>query len=178
MLFKALTNSIQHTSIGAFSQVIWILLFHCRYVFCCSYAHNVAPKGKFIAFVSTEAETDKPEIELKPGIDLLGPVEETFFDIYDRYEPINNPEEDSCFLTNVSSTCSRSFYGRNTTLCTSVAKFAIVSQSYDASTHFETTVKDVLALYNKITGKVISHRHKENHKFLVLKCFCCNGDAN
>ncbi|TKV95431.1 hypothetical protein SEVIR_9G362500v4 [Setaria viridis] len=95
------------------------------YVFCCSYAHNVAPKGKFIAFVSTEAETDKPEIELKPGIDLLGPVEETFFDIYDRYEPINNPEEDSCFLTN----------------------------SYDASTHFETTVKDVLSLYNQITGK-------------------------
>jgi Rab GDP dissociation inhibitor len=74
---------------------------HFRYVFCCSYAHNVAPQGKFIAFVSTEAETDKPEIELKPGMDLLGPVEETFFDIYDRYEPINNPEEDSCFLTNV-----------------------------------------------------------------------------
>ncbi|XP_062213381.1 guanosine nucleotide diphosphate dissociation inhibitor At5g09550-like [Phragmites australis] len=95
------------------------------YVFCCSYAHNVAPKGKFIAFVSTEAETDKPEIELKPGIDLLGPVEETFFDIYDRYEPANNPEEDNCFLTN----------------------------SYDATTHFETTVKDVLSLYNKVTGK-------------------------
>ena len=84
------------------------MVFHCRYVFCCSYAHNVAPKGKFIAFVSTEAETDKPEIELKPGIDLLGPVEETFFDIYDRYEPINNPEEDSCFLTNVS-TCTHNF---------------------------------------------------------------------
>ncbi|KAL6896869.1 hypothetical protein ACP4OV_007441 [Aristida adscensionis] len=95
------------------------------YVFCCSYAHNVAPKGKFIAFVSTEAETDKPEIELKPGIDLLGPVEETFFDIYDRYEPVNNPADDSCFVTN----------------------------SYDASTHFETTVKDVLALYSTITGK-------------------------
>ncbi|TVU46474.1 hypothetical protein EJB05_06015 [Eragrostis curvula] len=95
------------------------------YVFCCSYAHNIAPKGKFIAFVSTEAETDKPEIELKPGIDLLGPVEETFFDIYDRYEPTNNPEEDSCFVTN----------------------------SYDATTHFETTVQDVLSMYNKITGK-------------------------
>ncbi|XP_052146659.1 guanosine nucleotide diphosphate dissociation inhibitor At5g09550-like [Oryza glaberrima] len=95
------------------------------YVFCCSYAHNVAPKGKFIAFVSTEAETDKPEIELKPGIDLLGPVEETFFDIYDRYEPTNTADEDNCFVTN----------------------------SYDATTHFETTVKDVLALYSKITGK-------------------------
>ncbi|XBH85740.1 hypothetical protein VPH35_073580 [Triticum aestivum] len=95
------------------------------YVFCCSYAHNVAPKGKFIAFVSTEAETDKPEIELKPGIDLLGPVEETFFDMYDRFEPVNAAEEDNCFLTT----------------------------SYDATTHFETTVKDVLALYSKITGK-------------------------
>ncbi|KAL5209244.1 hypothetical protein ABZP36_004867 [Zizania latifolia] len=98
------------------------------YVFCCSYAHNVAPKGKFIAFVSTEAETDKPEIELKPGIDLLGPVEEIFFDIYDRYEPANASEEDNCFVTN----------------------------SYDATTHFETTVKDVLQLYSKITGKALN----------------------
>lgn len=75
----------------------------------CSYAHSIAPKGKFIAFVSTEAETDKPEIELKPGIDLLGPVEETFFDIYDRYEPANNPENDSCFVTIVSAS-GHSFY--------------------------------------------------------------------
>lgn len=72
-----------------------------RYVFCCSYTHNVAPKGKYIAFVSTEAETDHPETELKPGIDLLGPVNETFFDIYDRYEPTNNHEEDSCFISTV-----------------------------------------------------------------------------
>lgn len=70
-------------------------------MFCCSYAHNVAPKGKYIAFVSTEAETDKPEVELKPGIDLLGPVEETFFDIYDRYEPINNPSDDNCYISTV-----------------------------------------------------------------------------
>uniref|UniRef100_A0A0D3DUG9 Guanosine nucleotide diphosphate dissociation inhibitor n=1 Tax=Brassica oleracea var. oleracea TaxID=109376 RepID=A0A0D3DUG9_BRAOL len=55
------------------------------YVFCCSYSHNVAPKGKFIAFVSTDAETDNPQTELKAGIDLLGPVDEIFFDMYDRY---------------------------------------------------------------------------------------------
>lgn len=72
-----------------------------RYVFCCSYAHNVAPKGKYIAFVSTEAETDHPETELKPGIDLLGPVDETFFDIYDRYEPANHDEQDNCFISTV-----------------------------------------------------------------------------
>ncbi|KAG5014972.1 hypothetical protein AAZX31_08G066300 [Glycine max] len=97
------------------------------YLFCCSYAHNVAAKGKYIAFVTTEAETDNPEVELKPGIDLLGPVDEIFYDTYDRFEPCNDHEADGCFI----------------------------STSYDATTHFETTVKDVVELYSKITGKVL-----------------------
>ncbi|ONM26531.1 Guanosine nucleotide diphosphate dissociation inhibitor 2 [Zea mays] len=96
------------------------------YVFCCSYTHNVAPRGKFIAFVSAEAETDNPQSKLKPGIDLLGSVDEIFYDIYDRYEPVNEPSLDNCF----------------------------VSTSYDATTHFETTVTDVLNMYTMITGKV------------------------
>lgn len=29
------------------------------------------------------------------------------------------------------------------------------SQSYDATTHFESTVMDVLSMYTKITGKVL-----------------------
>ncbi|KAJ7541500.1 hypothetical protein O6H91_10G063000 [Diphasiastrum complanatum] len=72
------------------------------YVFCCSYSHNVAPKGKYIAFVSTEAETDMPEAELEPGLSLLGPVEETFFDVYDRYEPVNDPSLDNVFISKAS----------------------------------------------------------------------------
>ncbi|KAD2269217.1 hypothetical protein E3N88_41525 [Mikania micrantha] len=95
------------------------------YLFCCSYSHNVAPKGKFIAFVSTEAESDQPEVELKPGLDLLGPVDEIFYDVYDRYEPVNEPSLDNCFI----------------------------STSYDATTHFESTVIDVLNMYSMITGK-------------------------
>ncbi|XP_028764326.1 LOW QUALITY PROTEIN: guanosine nucleotide diphosphate dissociation inhibitor At5g09550-like [Neltuma alba] len=95
------------------------------YLFCCSYAHNVAAKGKYIAFVSTEAETDQPEVELKPGIELLGPVDEIFYDTYDIYEPVNDCQADGCFI----------------------------STSYDSTTHFESTVQDVLALYSKITGK-------------------------
>lgn len=79
--------------------------FFCtRYVFCCSYSHNVVPKGKYIAFVTTEAETDNPEAELKPGIDLLGPVDEIFFDTYDRYEPTNLDASDNCFISTVSIT--------------------------------------------------------------------------
>ena len=79
-----------------------ILLWLSRYLFCCSYSHNVAPKGKFIAFVSIEAETGHPETELKAGIDLLRPVDEIFFHIYDRYEPANEPTLDNCFISTVS----------------------------------------------------------------------------
>lgn len=61
----------------------------------------MAPKGKFIAFVSCEAETDNPELELKPGVDLLGPVDELFFETYDRYEPVNEPTLDNCFISTV-----------------------------------------------------------------------------
>ncbi|KAL6560735.1 hypothetical protein OROGR_004294 [Orobanche gracilis] len=97
------------------------------YLFCCSYAHNVAPKGKYIAFVLTEAETDDPEAELKPGVDLLGPVDEIFYETYDRFQPTNDSDADHCYI----------------------------STSYDATTHFESTVMDVLAMYTKITGKVL-----------------------
>lgn len=76
--------------------------FSFRYLFCCSYSHNVAPAGKYIAFVTTEAETNNPEVELKPGIDLLGPTDEIFFDTYDRYEPINQCVDDNCFISTVS----------------------------------------------------------------------------
>ncbi|KAG6384410.1 hypothetical protein SASPL_155773 [Salvia splendens] len=97
------------------------------YLFCCSYSHNVAPKGKYIAFVSTEAETDNPQSELKPGTDLLGGVDEIFFETYDRFEPVNKPSLDNCFITT----------------------------SYDATTHFESTVDDVQNMYTLITGKVL-----------------------
>ena len=77
-------------------------MIHCsRYVFCCSHSHNVVPKGKFIAFVSAAAETDDPEKELQPGISLLGPVDEIFFDIYDRFEPVNEPSLDQCYISRV-----------------------------------------------------------------------------
>lgn len=136
----------------------------CRYVFCCSYSHNVAPKGKFIAFVSTEAETDNPQVELKPGIDLLGPVDELFFDLYDRYEPVNEPSLDNCFISTVWSfpwwwLCSWiwSIPGSFGWHYFFKPGFLLpLIQSYDATTHFESTVTDVLNMYTAITGKVKS----------------------
>ncbi|GFS35075.1 GDP dissociation inhibitor family protein [Actinidia rufa] len=72
-------------------------------------------------------QTDNPEVELKPGIELLGPVDEILFDTYDRYEPTNQSVVDNCF----------------------------VSTSYDPTTHFESTVKDVISMYSQITGKTL-----------------------
>lgn len=46
------------------------------YVCCISYTHNVAAKDFYIAIVSTTVETSNPESELKPGLDLLGPIQE------------------------------------------------------------------------------------------------------
>eukprot|EP00246_Nothoceros_aenigmaticus_P007945 TRINITY_DN222_c0_g1_i1.p1 TRINITY_DN222_c0_g1~~TRINITY_DN222_c0_g1_i1.p1 ORF type:complete len:445 (+),score=91.73 TRINITY_DN222_c0_g1_i1:175-1509(+) len=97
------------------------------YVFCCSYSHNVAPKGKFIAFVATSVETSSPEQELAPGLGILGPVDEVFYETYDLYEPINDSTKDSCYI----------------------------SKSYDPTTHFETTVHDVMEMYARITGKAL-----------------------
>ncbi|KAJ9516885.1 hypothetical protein QJQ45_027321 [Haematococcus lacustris] len=60
------------------------------YVFCCSYAHNVAANGKWLAFVSTTVETANPEAELAPGLALLGPVDEKFVEVREVYEPLED----------------------------------------------------------------------------------------
>lgn len=46
------------------------------YVSCVSFAHNVASQGHYIAMVSTTVETSNPEEELRPGLQVLGPVME------------------------------------------------------------------------------------------------------
>ena len=84
-----------------FIQIFGCSLHTDRYVFCL-YSHNVAAKGKFIAFVSTDAETENPQTELKAGIDLLCPVDEIFFYLYDRYKSLNVPSWGNCFISTVS----------------------------------------------------------------------------
>mmetsp|Transcript_1940 Transcript_1940/g.3983 ORF Transcript_1940/g.3983 Transcript_1940/m.3983 type:complete len:443 (-) Transcript_1940:329-1657(-) len=95
------------------------------YVFCTSYAHNVAAKGKWIASVSTTVETADPEGELAPGLALLGPVEEKFICVSDVFAPTDMGEESKAFI----------------------------STGYDATTHFETVMIDVMDMYTRITGK-------------------------
>ena len=45
------------------------------YVAMVSSTHNVCAKDIYIAIVSTVVETDKPELEIQPGLQLLGPID-------------------------------------------------------------------------------------------------------
>ena len=48
------------------------------YIAMVSSTHNVCAKDVYVAIVSTIVETDKPELEIAPGLLLLG-------NIYDKY---------------------------------------------------------------------------------------------
>ncbi|KAK7868215.1 hypothetical protein R5R35_000619 [Gryllus longicercus] len=95
------------------------------YVSLVSYTHQVAAKGWFIAMVSTTVETENPEQEIKPGLDLLGPVRQKFVSVSDYYEPTDDGLNSQIFI----------------------------SASYDATTHFETTCLDVLDIFRRGTGE-------------------------
>lgn len=91
----------------------------------CVCSHNVASKDKYIAFVSTTVETGSPEMELSPGLAILGEVQEKFVFVSDIKGPTADGSADQVFI----------------------------SQGYDATSHFESTIDDVLDMYTRITGE-------------------------
>ncbi|KAI1344618.1 rab GDP-dissociation inhibitor [Xylariaceae sp. FL0016] len=97
------------------------------YIACVSSAHNVCPKGYYIAIVSTIAETSaNHHLELQPGLDRLGKIEEQFMGApIPLYEPIDDGRKDNIFI----------------------------SKSYDATSHFETTTDDVKDIYARCAGE-------------------------
>lgn len=48
------------------------------YISVVSFAHHIAAKEYFLAIASTTVETNEPENELKPAIDLLEPIEQKY----------------------------------------------------------------------------------------------------
>ncbi|KAL5232831.1 hypothetical protein ACI65C_000241 [Semiaphis heraclei] len=95
------------------------------YVSLVSNTHQVSAQGWFIAMVSSKVETSNPELEIKPGLDLLGPIKQKFFTTTDYFEPIDDGKDSQVFI----------------------------SKSYDATSHFETTCLDVLDIYKRATGE-------------------------
>lgn len=90
-----------------------LLTFADVYIAMVSSAHNVCPKGYYIAIVSTIAENDaNNHLELEPGFERLGEIEEKFMGPpIPIYEPLEDGAKNNIFI----------------------------SKSYDATSHFETT---------------------------------------
>jgi Rab GDP dissociation inhibitor len=95
------------------------------YIAAVSSTHNVCAKGVYIAIVSTIVETDRPEQEIQPGLNLLGVIEDKFVTISSLYTPTSSGKEDNIFIT----------------------------RSYDATSHFETVVEDVQDVWKRVIGE-------------------------
>ena len=89
-----------------------------------SSVHCISKKDFYIAIVSTTVETNNPMEEIKVALDLCGKVKEQFVSIKERYVPTAKVN-DGLFI----------------------------SESFDATSHFENETENVLKLYTDITGK-------------------------
>lgn len=84
----------------------------------------VSAKDHYVVIVSTVVETENPEQEILPGINLLGPILDRFVSISDILEPIGDGSDDNVFIT----------------------------KSYDATSHFESVCSDVKDVFKRATG--------------------------
>jgi len=96
-------------------------------IFVCSLgsSHSVSAKGVYIAIVSTKMEGSDADKEVVPGLALLGSIMQRFTMVATTYEPVADGSSDKCFI----------------------------SSSFDATSHFEDDVDDLLGLYKRVTGK-------------------------
>jgi Rab GDP dissociation inhibitor len=99
---------------------------HDVYVTVLGPSHNVVSAGRTVAMVSTEIEGDGDgKDQVAAGVALCGGLIARFDNITDVVQPVED------------GTATRAF----------------ITSSYDASSHFEATARDVMAMYERITGK-------------------------
>ena len=65
-------------------------LFSDIYVTLVSHTNSVTPNNIFLAIASTTVETDDPESELKPALEMLGSIEKKLVFVSDLHEPIDD----------------------------------------------------------------------------------------
>lgn len=90
-----------------------------------SHAHAVCAKDLYIAIVSATVETANPQAEIEPALALLGGVREMFVSVSELHEATNSWAKENLHIT----------------------------KSYDATSHFETSDQEVLAIYERIVGE-------------------------
>jgi len=105
---------------------------HDIYITCLGHSNCVAPQGKYVAIVSSTVETSDPVKELTPALKIIGKPDKYFALLNNVYEPINDFAKDGCFITT----------------------------SFDATSHFETSVTDVMDVYSKIMSTLPPEERK------------------
>lgn len=97
-----------------------------------SSAQNIASAGKFVAVMSTNMETDNPEKDLSVPLGLLGAIKEKFVWVSEVSVPTGDGSKDGCYVTS----------------------------SMDATTHFQSSSEEVLAMYERIIGEPLDLKTK------------------
>jgi len=105
---------------------------HDIYITCLGQSNCVAPKDKYVVIVSSTVETQEPVKELAPALKLLGKPDKIFALLNNVYEPTNDFTKDGCFI----------------------------STSFDATSHFETSVADVLKIYDQVMSTLPPEQRK------------------
>jgi len=103
------------------------------YIAMVSSTHNVCAKDVYVAIVSTIVETNRPEQEIVPGLQLLGPIYQKFVTVSPLYTPVSSGQADNIFIT----------------------------RSYDATSHFETVVEEVQDVWMRVVGEELVLKKRE-----------------
>ncbi|THH13365.1 hypothetical protein EW146_g6844, partial [Bondarzewia mesenterica] len=103
------------------------------YIAMVSSTHNVCAKDVYVAIVSTIVETSAPENEIQPGLALLGPILDKFVSVTPLYTPTSDGRDDNIFITD----------------------------SYDATSHFETVVEVVQDVWKRVIGSDLILKKRE-----------------
>ena len=83
-----------------------------------SNTHLICAQGYYVAIISATVETNEPEKEIQPAIDILGEIMDMFVSISDLYD-VNEGTNNNLWITS----------------------------SYDATSHFETASEEILQYY-------------------------------
>jgi len=94
------------------------------YIMMVSSVHCISKKDYYVAIVSTTVETKNPQEEIQVALDMLGKVKEMFVTVSERYVPTGKSTDG-----------------------------LYISESFDATSHFEAETENVLRMYTEITGK-------------------------
>ena len=102
---------------------------HDIYIICMSSSHCIVPEGKFLAIISMEMDEKESQVEPEKlfggAMRLLGPIRDSVVMLGTLYSPKEDGRTDKCFISN----------------------------SYDGTSHFQSAARNILDLYERITGK-------------------------